>query len=71
MRKTNMAKVTEGNPYYYAPFVANSNILYVYKRGEHPHKEVVCKPTTQEHASLIVDALNFWHDCNLDHNAKT
>lgn len=57
-----MAKVTEGSPYYYAPTPANEpDTWLVFKRLEHPHSQMLCSTTSQDNASLIVDALNHYH----------
>ena len=57
-----MAKVTEGDPYYYAPCGYYKNNLYgVYKRREHPNLQCIALDVSQDNASLIVDALNLKH----------
>lgn len=79
-----MAKVTEGYPYYYAPLSETSTVFVVHKNREHPRRESLCSTYSQEHASLIVDALNYYtkrndakHDAystmirERDKNAKT
>lgn len=56
-----MAKVTEGNPYYYAPGSSNNyalpDLYYIFKRGDGAEK-CLALDVSQDNASLIVDALN-------------
>lgn len=63
-----MAKVMEGEHYYYAPVPADANPLFyipntfeVWKVGDFGPMAANLK---QDDASLIVDALNQWEDLN-------
>lgn len=55
-----MAKVTEGDPYYYAPFRHSGEYYAVYKKGA-GRLDTIVEQATQDNASLIVDALNVCH----------
>ena len=59
-----MAKVTEGDPYYYAPHRFNENGYCIYKRDDHKRMEPLCEQVNQSDASLIVDALNHYEWCD-------
>lgn len=56
-----MAKVTEGDPYYYAPSTSGEINYCIFKRSTHPNQECLAVDVSQDSASLIVDALNFHH----------
>lgn len=55
-----MAKVTEGNPYYYTPYTNSPNSYSIRCRDRHPN-DVVVEQVDQDNASLIVDALNHFY----------
>jgi len=54
-----MAKMGEGEYYYYLPHRSNKSGFFICKRdAPHPNYTVIVEYASQENASLIVDALN-------------
>lgn len=55
-----MAKMGEGEYYYYLPHRSNESGFFICKRdAPHPNYTVIVEYASQDNASLIVDALNF------------
>lgn len=65
-----MAKMSEGEYYYYLPHMLSrwgdgSDKFYICRRDSpHPNYTVIADRLSQDNASLIVDALNQWEDLN-------
>lgn len=63
-----MAKVGEGNPYYYLhhPYNKGQDLFKIYDRNSQAYGPVT-EGLKQDDASLLVDALNFYYEY---HNGK-
>ena len=64
-----MANMTEGSPYSYHPHRYSSEMFKIHDNRK-PGDDAVAEGLTQDNASLIVDALNYWHMLKTKADAK-
>lgn len=55
-----MAKMGEGEYYYYLPAMFDEDFYVAQRDSPHPNYTVIAARVSQDNASLIVDALNFY-----------
>jgi hypothetical protein len=66
-----MAKMGEGEYYYYLPITSRDSYYIARRDAPHPNFTVIASGVSQDNASLIVDALNHWHTVPGIENGKT